>query len=139
MGGAVGVMRASTDPRIKYLVSLAGMVHTAKFAAVEFGDATPDAGFMWDEEDCPLSQKYVDDMNQIDSVVELGTQVRVPWLLVHGSEDDVVPIEESHDIIAKANQPNELFVIEGSNHVFSEHTEVMVEKVVAWVREQFGT
>jgi dipeptidyl aminopeptidase/acylaminoacyl peptidase len=115
------------------------MVHTAKFAAVEFGDATPDAGFMWDEEDCPLAQKYVDDMNQIDSVVELGAQVRVPWLLVHGSEDDVVPIEESHDIIAKANQPNELFVIEGSNHVFSEHTEVMVEKVVAWVKEQFGT
>lgn len=139
MGGAVGVMRASTDPRIKYLVSLAGMVHTAKFAAVEFGDATPDAGFMWDEEDCPLAQKYVDDMNQIDSVVELGAQVRVPWLLVHGSEDDVVPIEESYDIIAKANQPNELFVIEGSNHVFSEHTEVMVEKVVAWVKEQFGT
>ncbi len=138
MGGAVGVTRVSNDPRIKYLVSLAGMVHTAKFARVEFGDATPDEGFMWDEEDCPLSQKYVDDMNQIDTVVELGVQVRVPWLLVHGNEDDVVPLEESHDIVAKANDPHELFVIDGADHVFSDHAEAMVEKVVAWVKEQLG-
>ena len=31
MGGAVGVLRASHDPRIKFLVSLAGMVNTKDF------------------------------------------------------------------------------------------------------------
>ena len=40
------------------------MVHTAKFAEVEFGGS----GFMWGKEDCPLSQAFVDDMNQIGSV-----------------------------------------------------------------------
>ena len=139
MGGAVGVLRASEDSRIQLLVSLAGMVHTKAFAQREFGDVTPDEGFMWDEPDCPLSQAYMDDLTQINTVVNLAPQITVPWLLVHGDEDDVVPIEDSHDILAKANSQAQLVTLEGANHVFSdEHTPVMVEKVIAWIKTQFA-
>lgn len=139
MGGAVGVLRASKDSRIQLLVSLAGMVHTKAFAQREFGDVTPDEGFMWDEPDCPLSQAYMDDLTQIDTVVDLSPQITVPWLLVHGGEDDVVPIEDSHDILAKANSQTQLITLEDANHVFSdEHTPVMVEKVIAWITTQFA-
>lgn len=139
MGGAVGVLRASKDDRIQLLVSLAGMVHTKSFAQREFGDVTPDEGFMWDEPDCPLSQAYMDDLTQIDTVVDLAPKVTVPWLLVHGDEDDVVPIEDSHDILANADSQAQLVTIEGANHVFSdEYTPVMVEKVIAWIKTQFA-
>jgi len=139
MGGAVGVLRASEDRRIRLLVSLAGMVHTKAFAQREFGDVTPDEGFMWEEPDCPLSQAYMDDLTQIDTVVDLSSQITVPWLLVHGDEDDVVPIEDSHDILAKANSHVQLVTIEGANHVFSdEYTSVMVEKVIAWIKAQLA-
>lgn len=139
MGGAVGVLRTSTDNRIQLLVSLAGMVHTKAFAQREFGDVTPDEGFMWDEPDCPLSQAYMDDLTQIDTVVDHSPQIAVPWLLVHGNEDDVVPIEDSHDILAKANSQAELVTLEGANHVFSdESTPVMVEKVIAWIKMQLA-
>ena len=139
MGGAVGVLRTSTDSRIQLLVSLAGMVHTKAFAQREFGDVTPDEGFMWDEPDCPLSQAYMDDLTQIDTVVDHSPQIAVPWLLVHGDEDDVVPIEDSHDILAKANSQAELVTLEGANHVFSdESTPVMVEKVIAWIKMQLA-
>lgn len=138
MGGAVGVIRASTDERIKYLISLAGMVDTKGFADREFGDVTPDNGFMWDEPDCPLSQIYMDDMAKTDSVVNLASQIKVPWLLVHGTEDDVVPIQDSLDIFAKANEPKELVKIEGSNHVFGdEYASSMVENIVTWIETQF--
>lgn len=138
MGGAVGVIRASTDERIKYLISLAGMVDTKGFADREFGDVTPDKGFMWDEPDCPLSQIYMDDMAKTDSVINLAPQVKVPWLLVHGTEDDVVPIQDSLDIFAKANEPKELVKLEGSNHVFAdENAPLMVEQVVSWIKTQF--
>ncbi len=139
MGGAVGVLRASQDSRIKFLVSLAGMVHTKSFAHTEFGDVTPDKGFMWDKPECPLSRTYMDDMAQIDSVVDRGSQITVPWLLVHGTDDDVVPIGESRKIFENANEPKELIELEGADHVFSdEATSVMVTKVVHWVQEQFG-
>ena len=139
MGGAVGVLRASEDKRIQLLVSLAGMVHTKAFAQREFGDVTPDEGFMWDEPDCPLSQAYMDDLTQINTVVDLSPQITIPWLLVHGDEDDVVPIEDSHDILAKANSQAQLITLEGANHVFSdEYTPVMVEKVIAWIKTQLA-
>ena len=139
MGGAVGVLRASEDKRIQLLVSLAGMVHTKAFAQREFGDVTPDEGFMWDEPDCPLSQAYMDDLTQINTVVDLSPQITIPWLLVHGDEDDIVPIEDSHDILAKANSQAQLVTLEGANHVFSdEYTPVMVEKVIAWIKMQLA-
>ena len=138
MGGAVGVIRASTDERIKYLISLAGMVDTKGFAEREFGEVTPDHGFMWDDPNCPLSQIYMDEMAKTDNVVNLASQIKVPWLLVHGTEDDVVPIQDSLDIFAKANEPKEFVEIKGSNHVFAdEYASVMVEKVVTWIEYQF--
>ncbi|MDZ4741959.1 MAG: alpha/beta fold hydrolase [Verrucomicrobiota bacterium] len=139
MGGAVGVLRTSQDNRINALVSLSGMVDTAEFYKREFGMLKAGEGFMWDEETCPLSQAYVDDMLQIGNVLAQGAKIKVPWLLVHGTEDDVVPIKDSEDIFAKAHEPKELFTIPGSNHVFSnEHTAPMIEKVVPWVKKQFA-
>jgi uncharacterized protein len=133
--GGVGVLRASQDQRIQLLVSLAGMVHTRAFAEREFGSVKPGAGFMWDEPSCPLSQAYMDDMNRIDTVVKLGAKVRVPWLLVHGTEDDVVPIKDSHEIFAVAQQPKKLVEIRGANHVFAgEFTSVLIDTVVEWVK-----
>ena len=139
MGGAVGVLRASEDSRIQLLVSLAGMVHTKAFAQREFGDVTPDEGFMWDEPDCPLSQVYMDDLTQINTVVDRAPQITVPWLLVHGDEDDIVPIEDSHDILERVDGQAQLITLEGASHVFSdEYTPVMVEKVVAWLKTQLA-
>lgn len=137
MGGAVGVLRTASDERIEVLVSLAGMVHTKAFADREFGDVIPDKGFMWDEPDCPLSQVYIDDMTTIDSVAKHASKFAVPWLLVHGSEDDIVPIQDSIDILNFANEPTELLELPGVDHVFSDDgTPIMVEKVVAWISQK---
>ena len=137
MGGAVGVLRAAADERIEVLVSLAGMVHTRAFAQREFGDVTPDKGFMWDDPDCPLSQAYMDDMATIDSVAKHASKFAVPWLLVHGSEDDIVPIEDSHDVLQYANEPTEHLELIDVDHVFSGNSAaVMVEKVVVWISQK---
>ena len=138
MGGAVGVLRASTDDRIQRLVSLAGMVHTESFAQTEFGDVVPGQGGMWDDGDCPLSQAYMDDMAAIHSVADRGEDIRVPWLLVHGTEDDVVPLQDSLDIYERANEPKSLVRIDNADHVFSEHTPQMIRAVVDWFQTTGG-
>ena len=137
MGGAVGVSRASEDPRIAVLVSLAGMVHTEAFARREFGEETPDEGCMWEEESCPLSSTYMNDMSSIHSVADLGGKINVPWLQVHGSEDDVVPIQDSRDILAKTDHSPEFFEVSGADHVFSDNAcQLMIAKVVEWIKDQ---
>ena len=139
MGGAVGVLRTAKDQRIKALVSLAGMVHTKSFAEREFGMVKPGEGFMWDDTNCPLSSEYMSDMAQIGSVINEAPKIKVPWLLIHGTEDDVVPISESREIFARANEPKKLIELPGANHVFAgEHTVPMVKAVTDWVRTHFG-
>ncbi|MFA6543466.1 MAG: alpha/beta fold hydrolase, partial [Limisphaerales bacterium] len=139
MGGAVGVLRASQDDRIRQLVSLSGMVRTAAFAQREFGTVKPGEGFMWDDEKCPLSQAYMDDLAQIGTVLDAAPKIKVPWLLVHGTEDDVVPIQDAKDILIRAGSDVKFVVLKGSNHVFAgEHTAPMVETVVGWVKERLA-
>ncbi|MBT5927047.1 MAG: alpha/beta fold hydrolase, partial [Verrucomicrobia bacterium] len=95
MGGAVGVIKTTQDPRIRKLISLAGMVHTKAFAEREFSSETPDQGCMWEKSECPLSSTYMSDMASIQTVINQASKVRVPWLLIHGTEDDVVPLQDS--------------------------------------------
>jgi alpha/beta superfamily hydrolase len=135
MGAAVGVLRARTDRRIQFLISLAGMANTAEFARREFGEVKPGAGCMWDKPECPLSQAYVDDMNRIGSVVEAARQVRLPWLFVHGTNDDVVPFQDSRDLLAVATEPKRLVELPAADHVFSDpEAAAMAGAVVDWVR-----
>ncbi len=136
MGGAVGVLAAAMDERIKHLISLAGMVNTKDFYDREFGEETPDEGCMWEEQSCPLSSTYKNDMYEIGSVVSKASEVKVPWLLIHGDADDVVPIEDSRQIFAQANDPKKIIEIPGANHVFSESGFVpMSEAVIDWIGE----
>lgn len=134
MGGAVGVLRASRDERIRFLVSLAGMVDTREFARRKFGGLVPGEGFMWDKPDCPLSEVYMNDMDQIGTVVDRGAEVQVPWLLVHGTTDEVVPLQDSLDIAGRAPERAEVVQLEGADHVFSgAATGVMVAAVADWL------
>ncbi len=135
MGGAVGVLVASKDARITRLISLAGMVHTADFAERKFGELTPGRDCMWEKPECPLSQTFLDDMRSVDTVLELGAQVSVPWLLVHGSEDLVVPHIESEQISAKAPANTTLKTLPGCDHVFSgDAAGRMAAVVVDWLK-----
>ena len=135
MGGAVGVLRASRDERIAQLISLAGMVHTKDFARREFSEVTPDAGLMWDKPDCPLSQTFIDDMAKVGSVLGTAGNIRVPWLLIHGDADDVVPIVESREMIAQANPAlAKLVELPAVDHVFSDDGMTLMSRAVsAWL------
>ncbi len=139
MGGAVGVLAAASDERIRNLISLAGMVKLQAFYGREFGEEIPDKGCMWEEPECPLSSKFKNDMYEISSVLNLASTVQVPWLWVHGDSDDVVPIQDSREIFAAANEPKELIEIPGANHVFSgEGEELMAEAVISWLGDKLA-
>jgi pimeloyl-ACP methyl ester carboxylesterase len=136
MGGAVGVIATASNPRIRILVTLAGMVYTANFTEREFDDVTPGEGLMWDEPGCPLSQAYIDDLQSIGDTLDLAAEVEVPWLLVHGTEDDVIPVLDSEDALAAASGPKHLVEIEGAGHVFDETSYGrIIDEMDAWLSE----
>jgi alpha-beta hydrolase superfamily lysophospholipase len=133
MGGAVGVLRASGDGRIRRLISLAGMVHTRAFVDHHFGALTPGRDLMWGKPGCVLSSTYQEDLRRIGSVVGASADIVVPWLLVHGTADTVVPLQDSRDALAHARGPKQLVEFDGCDHVWEPgFTPQMVKTVVAW-------
>ena len=133
MGGAVGALTAARDERIKVLVSLAGMVNTKDFCHREFGDVTPNEGVMWEEEDFPLSQGYIDDLHHIGSTLDAARELRLPWLLLHGLEDDVVLPADSRDFKNALRGPVNLVEVEGADHSFENHYEIVAEETKSWL------
>ena len=140
MGGAIGVLAAAKDSRICRLVSLAGMVDTKKFALTEFGEEKPDEGLMWEDKSCPLSQSFMNDLCQnVGTVIEETAKVQVPWLLLHGSEDDVVLPQDSRDIKERLGDRVDHIVIEGADHGFNdEQRQAQLNAVVGWLNNQCG-
>jgi pimeloyl-ACP methyl ester carboxylesterase len=139
MGGAVGVMTAAEEDRIRVLVTLAGMVRTEEFCEREFGLIIPGKGFMWDEPACPLSQKYVDDMESIGDLFDEVGQITVPWLLIHGTADDVVLNHDSRDAYDTAEEPKRLVEIPGAGHSFDEKSyPKVINEVADWLDEHLA-
>ncbi|HKJ90130.1 MAG TPA: alpha/beta fold hydrolase [Oceanipulchritudo sp.] len=139
MGAAVGVLKAASDARIDYLISLAGMVDTHAFAQTEFGDLVPDEDVMWEEVAFPLSQAFMTDLCEtVRSVAPQAEQITIPWLLVHGTGDDVVLPRDSKGIKEQLGKRVDLVLIEGANHVFSEpeHLKAATTAVVGWVGDR---
>jgi uncharacterized protein len=139
MGAAVGVLTAARDLRIRALVSLAGMTHAAAFVEREFSTLTPDVGVMWEDENCPLSQIYVTDLISIHDTLAAAEAVIQPWLLIHGTADDLVPIQDSQDAFAAATCDKQWLEISGAGHSFEEiHYPLLIETVDQWLHTVCG-
>lgn len=139
MGAAVGVIQASRDPRINALVSIAGMIDTKAFAQAEFGEETPDAGLMWEEADCPLSFNFMHDLCQtIGSVAPLAKIISTPWLLLHGTADDVVLPKDTDQVQSLKGDAVKVVRVEGAGHSFNEpaQTARLTRAVVTWLTDQ---
>lgn len=136
MGGAVGVIQAAKDKRIDALVSLAGMVDTKAFAQTEFGEETPDEGLMWEEESCPLSSRFMRDLCEtIGTVAPLAESIQIPWLLIHGTADDVVLPKDTETVQSLKGRSVDAHFIDGADHSFNEpaHKAQMTQAVVDWL------
>ena len=139
MGAAVGVLTAARDLRIRGLVSLAGMTHTAAFVQREFSSVTPGEGFMWDDENCPLSETYVDDLTAIGDTLSAAAAVIQPWLLIHGAADDLVPLQDSREAHEAATCEKQFLEIAGAGHSFEEaNYPQLVAAVDEWLTLAFG-
>jgi alpha/beta superfamily hydrolase len=134
VGSAVGVLTASIDSRIQLLISLAGVVSTEVFCETEFGTVTPGEGYMWGNSNCPLSQEFVNDMKQIKSVLPRASGLELPWLLVHGTADEIVPITESNLLLSNVENTRELVEVDGADHLFSGNsTNILADCVIDWL------
>ena len=137
MGGAVGTLRAAKDARLIAFLSLAGMVHVARFMERLFGHLEPGKDVMLGKEHCPLSQGFLDDARAVGDVLDAARSLRLPHLIIHGTEDEIVPYQDALDFCAVTDGRTELVTLEGIDHRFTGAVEKMAEAGATWLARQF--
>jgi pimeloyl-ACP methyl ester carboxylesterase len=138
MGSAVGVLTAAKELHISALISLAGMARTAAFVEREFGELTPGRDCMWDEPEHPLSEAFVEDMKSIGDILSAAATVTQPWLLIHGTADDLVPIKDGRDAYAAAILRKKFVEIDGAGHLLEEVYPQVIAEIDAWLAAQLA-
>ncbi len=131
MGAAVGLLRTLRDPRIVALVSLAGVIDPAGLISRVFGHLRPGEP-MLDKPNCPFSAALRDGANALGSLLPRAREVTVPWLLVHGDQDELVPHAESAAAAAAAPRAS-LVTLPGVDHRFAGAHDAMAAAVVRWL------
>ncbi len=124
-GGGAAVLMGS-DPRIDALVTWAGIGTIHRWS--------DDDMKLWKERGVlqilnartgqvmPLNDDLRREIEaNSDGVLDIqraAARVNVPWLIIHGAQDEAVPIDEGRRLAEAQGVDSELIVIEGAGHTF---------------------
>lgn len=132
MGGAVALLTAARDERVVAVATLAAVGYPS---AIE--ERYPHESQLWTElgyVETPagrIGRSFYDDALQHD-VVSAVSIVRAPLLVMHGTEDTIVPQTDALDIASAARNAT-LDLIDGGDHQF--HNEQFLRPAMRRVAE----
>jgi uncharacterized protein len=119
MGGATAILAAAEDPRIAAIVAdspYARLRWAVQQSAVLRGYPallTPAIAYLG----CLTTSLHLRYRMRAFDPVEVVDQIAPrPLLLMHGTEDEIVPVASAHALFARAGEPKELWLIEGLKH-----------------------
>lgn len=126
-GATVGTLVGAKDSRIQLLVSLAGLAETKKFC---MNIPNPESV----DDNSQLSENLKEDLKKIKSVYSLSASIMIPWLLIHGSEDKIVPVTDSSSLIPNFEETRDLVELPNADHFFSGESVAQVSGIIIdWI------
>jgi alpha-beta hydrolase superfamily lysophospholipase len=125
-GGAIAILHAARTPRVGALVTWSSIAALGRWPADEIPG--------WRERgarDVPngrggtlrLGTAVLDEYERLGrtelNVLAAASRVRVPWLIVHGAKDDLVPPDDAQQLHAAAiGRRAELLLVDDADHTF---------------------
>jgi dienelactone hydrolase len=125
-GGGAAVLYTAGDPRVRALVTWAA-ISTVQRWPEPTRASWRKAGVLPIEnarthETLPLYTDVLEDIERNAEALDIeaaASRIAVPWLIVHGTADEAVPVAEGRLLAAAAPPPTTRFVaIEGAGHTF---------------------
>ncbi|MCK4863622.1 MAG: alpha/beta fold hydrolase [Dehalococcoidales bacterium] len=119
-GAAVSVYVASKDERISGMAACACPAHFGLFTESDSPQAIidryRDIGAIRDDDFPPSLDGWFDNLKQVTPLDYVAGIAPRPLLLVHGSNDETVPVDHAHSLYEKAGSPRKLVVVDGAGH-----------------------
>jgi pimeloyl-ACP methyl ester carboxylesterase len=130
MGGTVALLFAAEEPGIAALVTIAAPVHPEAFPRRILN---PEELQRWRERGFTfyngqrLNVALLEDLETIN-VLQAARKIACPVLIIHGDADEVVPVEEAHELNACLAGRKKLMIMKGADHRLSDP--VMVQQAI---------
>jgi fermentation-respiration switch protein FrsA (DUF1100 family) len=119
-GAAVSVYVASRDKRVSGVAACACPAEFTLFTEADEPQSVVDSfrnRGVFHDADFPLSaEKWLDDFRCVSPVKDIAGITPRPLLLVHGSQDDLVPVSHAYRLYEAAGEPKQLVIIDGAGH-----------------------
>ncbi len=119
-GAAVCVYAAAKDKRVYAVATLACPARFDFMAGGQTADSLisrfRDIGIIKDADFPPSGEKWLDGFKTIAPIEYIDKITPKPLLLVHGDQDDVVPVAHAGKLFEKAGQPKDLAILPGAGH-----------------------
>ena len=124
-GGGISLIAANEDKRIKKLITWAAVADLINRYPNEILDQWKKEGVLFipnsrTNQQMPLYYQLAEDtLNNLDrfNIEKSVKQLTIPYLIIHGKDDEVVTVKEAKSIYSWNNNA-ELCLIEDANHVF---------------------
>jgi uncharacterized protein len=82
-----------------------------------------------------LTRRFFQDLSKHDLASCAASILPRSLLIVHGSADQSVPVEDAEILYQAAGEPKKLIIIEGADHRFSGHTNQVWQAFFSWLEE----
>jgi dienelactone hydrolase len=124
-GGGEAVLAAAEDPHVDALVTWAAIADVNRWspeqtAAWERGETVEIANARTGQQ-MPIGPDYGRDLREHHARLDIraaAAELAIPWLIVHGDQDDSVDPADGHALFDAAGENAELYLIEGAGHTF---------------------
>jgi putative redox protein len=140
-GGAVSIICAARGPELAGVAALASPADFSRLLPREgMGEFIAHAraiSIISDPAFPPCEEAYYREMLALSPVEVVGAVAPTPLLLIHGDEDDTVPVESAYRLFESASDPRELFIVAGGGHKLRLNAGAM-DKAVGWILERLG-
>ncbi len=139
MGGTIALLFAAAELEVAAVTTLAAPLHPELFPKRML---TPLQLQRWRERGYTtyngqrLNVALLDDLERLN-VPEAARRIRCPVLILHGADDEVVPVTESYELHECLTSPKRLAIFNNTDHRFS-NPEVMQQamtEALDWLTE----
>lgn len=145
LGAAIALLTARRNDSIGAVCRLAGRIRPSRptyfltSTQREILAARGQVEFTSRGRQLSIRQAFFDDAEAHD-LTEATRSLTIPMLVVHGDQDDIIPVSEAY-LARQANpQHVQLAIVEGGDHMFSrpEHQAQVGRSVADWFHRQVG-
>jgi dipeptidyl aminopeptidase/acylaminoacyl peptidase len=136
-GAAISVFSAAHDTRIAALVTFACPADFSFLTNEQHARSSIDhfrsIGLIKNPNFPPSMEEWLRGFSEVSPIHWVDRISPRPLLLLHGDQDDIVPLEHAHRLLERAGEPKQLLVLHGAGHRLRVE-EIAITTALEWLR-----